>query len=141
MKTLKSFVEKSHIEAKLIRAVVRQIGGWEIFTQSAPDITNHGIDGGFHGFIYTAETVKFAKKNLPEIMELAKNMADEIGENKYKMVEGFNCLKDYENLDAAEAIYNKKSEDHETVLNALAWFAGEEVARSYVDMLGEDGAK
>lgn len=141
MKTLKSLVEKSHINEKLIRAVVRQIGGWESFTQSAPDITNHGIDGGFHGFIYTAETVKFAKKNLPEIMELAKNMADEIGENKYKMVEGFNCLKDYENLDAAEAIYNKKSEDHETVLNALAWFAGEEVARSYVDMLGEDGAK
>ena len=45
MKTLKSLVEKSHINEKLIRAVVRQIGGWESFTQSAPDITNHGIDG------------------------------------------------------------------------------------------------
>ncbi len=135
MQTLKSFVEKSHIEEKLVRAVVRKMGGWESFTQSAPDITNHGIDGGFHGFIYTNETVKFAKQNLPEIMELAKNMADDLGENKYKMIEGFNCLKDFKNIDAGEAIYNKKSEDHDTVLNALAWFAGEEVARSYVDML------
>lgn len=135
MKTLKSFVEKSHIEAKLIRAVVRQIGGWENFINSAQDISAHGIDGGFHGFIYTAETVKFAKKNLPGIMELAKNMADDMGEDKYKMIAGFNCLKDYDNLDVGESIYNKKSEDHETVLNALAWFAGEEVARSYVDTL------
>ena len=135
MKNLKSFVEKSHIEEKLVRAVVHRMGGWENFTNSAPDITNHGIDGGFHGFIYTTETVKFAKQNLPEIMELAKNMADDLGENKYKMIEGFNCLKDFKNIDAGEAIYNKKSEDHDTVLNALAWFAGEEVARSYVDML------
>lgn len=135
MKTLQSFVEKSHIDDKLIRAVVRQIGGWESFTQNAPDISAHGIDGGFHGFIYTAETVKFAKKNLPEIMELAKNMADDMGEDKYKMIAGFNCLKGYENLDVGSAIYNKKSEDHALVLNALAWFAGEEVARSYVDTL------
>lgn len=135
MKTLKSFVEKSHINGKLIRAVVRKIGGWESFTQSAPDITNNGIGGGFHGFIYTAETVKFAKKNLPEIMELAKNMADDMGEDTYKMIAGFNCLKDYENLDIGSAIYNKKSEDHALVLNALAWFAGEAVARSYVDTL------
>lgn len=135
MKTLKSFVEKSHINGKLIRAVVRKIGGWESFTQSATDITNNGIGGGFHGFIYTAETVKFAKKNLPEIMELAKNMADDMGEDTYKMIAGFNCLKDYENLDIGSAIYNKKSEDHALVLNALAWFAGEAVARSYVDTL------
>ncbi len=135
MKTLKSFVEKSHIEEKLVRAVVRQMGGWENFTNSAPDITNHGIDSGFGGFIYYSETVKFAKKNLPEIMELAKNMANDMGENKYQIIEGFNCLKDYENLDVGESIYNKKSENHPTVLNALAWFAGEEVAQSYVDLL------
>lgn len=120
MKTLKSFVEKSHINEKLIRAVVRQIGGWESFTNSAPDITNHGIDGGFHGFIYTTETVKFAKQNLTEIMELAKNMANDMGEDTYKMIAGFNCLKNYPNLDVGAAIYNKKSEDHDTILDALA---------------------
>lgn len=137
MKTLKKFIKESNINEKLIRAVVRQIGGWESFTNSAQDITNHGIDGGFHGFIYTAETVKFAKNNLPEIMELAKNLAYQIGEDTYKMIAGFKCLKDYANLDVCESIYNKKSEDQETVLNALAWFAGEEVARSYIDLKGE----
>jgi len=137
MKTLKKFIKESNINEQLIRAAVRQIGGWENFTQSAEDISSHGIDAGFHGFIYTAETVKFAKNNLPEIMELAKNMASEMGENTYKMIAQFNCLKDYPGLDAAEAIYNKKSEDHETVLNALAWFACEEVARSYVENFEE----
>lgn len=135
MKTLKTFIKESNINEKLIRAVVRQIGGWESFTNSAQDITNHGIDGGFHGFIYTAETVKFAKNNLPEIMELAKNLAYQIGEDTYKMIAGFKCLKDYAYLDVGESIYNKKSEDYGTVLNALAWFAGEEVARSYTNTL------
>jgi hypothetical protein len=113
------------------------MGGWESFTGSARDICNHGIGGGFSGFIYTAETVEFAKKNLPEIMAYAKEMANSLGENVYQMIGGFNCLKDYENLDAGEAIYNKESEDHKTVLNALAWFAGEEVARSYCDLMDQ----
>lgn len=46
-----------------------------------------------------------------------------------KMIARFNCLRNYPNLDIAEAIYNKK--------NALAWFAGEEVARSYVENMEE----
>ena len=67
-------------------------------------------------------------------MELAKNIASEMGEDKYQMIARFNCLRSYPNLDIADAICNKKSEDHEIVLNALAWFAGEEVARSYVEV-------
>lgn len=49
--TLKKLVERSNIPESLIRAVVRQMGGWESFKESAPDICRGGIDGGFHGFI------------------------------------------------------------------------------------------
>lgn len=40
--TLKAFIEASHINATLIRAVVRQAGGWESFVEDAENICNHG---------------------------------------------------------------------------------------------------
>lgn len=134
MPTLKKFIAESHIDAKLVRAVVRQIGGWESFTNYAPDVARHGADGGFSGFIYYCDTVPFAKKNRKEIVELAKNIADDFGEGVFKMIAGFRCLSgDYSEGEIAEAIYNSKSENNTQVLNALAWFALEEVCRSYVD--------
>ena len=42
-KTLKNFIEYSSINAELIRAVIRQSGGWETFQEIAPDIANYGI--------------------------------------------------------------------------------------------------
>lgn len=134
MSTLKKFIAESHIDAKLVRAVVRQIGGWESFTEKAQYVYRHGADGGFSGFSYYCDTVPFAKKNRKEIVELAKNIADDFGEGVFKMIAGFRCLSgDYSEGEIAEAIYNSKSENDTQVLNALAWFALEEVCRSYVD--------
>ena len=134
MSTLKKFIAESHIDAKLVRAVVRQIGGWESFTEKAQDVYRHGASGGFSGFIYYADTVPFAKKNRKEIVDLAKNIADDVGEGVFKLIAGFRCLSgDYSEGEIAEAIYSSKSENDTQVLNALAWFALEEVCRSYVD--------
>jgi hypothetical protein len=36
--TLNAFIKSSSIDAKLIRAVVRQLGDWENFTNYAPDV-------------------------------------------------------------------------------------------------------
>ena len=47
MKTLKEFTEKSHINESLVRAVVRQSGGWEDFKEKALDVANHGAYAGF----------------------------------------------------------------------------------------------
>ena len=127
------FIGKSHISAKLIRAVVRQSGGWDSFTEMAEDITNHGVGGGFHGWIYHSDTVPFAKRNQAAIMEMAQQMADDLGEPLYRMIGGFNCLKMAEG-EVAEAIHNPRSDDRVQVFNALAWFAAEEVARSYCDI-------
>lgn len=133
MKTLKAFAAESHISENLIRAVVRQAGGWESFKEDASFVSIHGAAGGFHGFIYYTDTVAFTKRNKAVILDAAKNLASDIGESLYKMIGGFNYLKISEG-EAAEAIHNPRSEDRQSVFNALAWFAIEEVARSYSDL-------
>lgn len=135
MPTLKKFVAESHIPEKLVRAVVRQIGGWESFTSHAEDVDDHGAAGGFTGFIYYSDTVPFARKNRKEIIDVAKELADDIGQGVFKMIAMFRCLNgDYTEGEIAEAIYNGKSENDVQILNALAWFALEEVCRSYVNI-------
>lgn len=138
MKTLAKFVSESNLPESLVRAVVRQIGGWESFQEHAQDVTNHGINGGFHGFIYYTDTVKFAKAHKSVILDYAREMASDLGESgAYSMIAGFNCFKG-QNLtgdDVADAINNPRHDEHTNVMNALAWFAGEEVCRSYCDMV------
>jgi hypothetical protein len=130
--TLSAFIAASNINASLIRAVIRQIGGFEEFKNRADDICNYGANSGFSGFIYYSDTVPFAKRQKANIMEYAAEMADSLGESLIKMIAGFNCLKITE-AECAEAIYNPKSENRTQVFNALAWFALEEVCRAWVD--------
>lgn len=133
MKTLKSFTENTNIPAPLVRAVVRQFGDWESFTESASDIMNYGASGGFSGFIYYTDTVKFAKAHKAEILAYASDMASDLGEDSaVSLIAGFNCLKMRPD-EVAEALYNPRSDEQTNVYNALAWFALEEVARAYAD--------
>lgn len=139
IKTLKSFIEASNISPKLIRAVVRQIGGWGSFKGSAQDVVNHGAAGGVSGFIYYTDTVAFTKRHKAEILKMADELASSIGEgNATTLIAGFNCLKNYSALEVSEAIYNPRSESRTDVFNALAWFALEEVARSYCDLVEQE---
>lgn len=137
--TLKKLCDSSSIPASLIRAVVRQMGGWETFTNYAQDITNHGINGGFSGFIYYSDTEPFAKANKDAISELASNQAQEIGfDSTFAMIRGFNCFKGDKLTDGdlmRALCKGKNPEDGPNILNALAWYAGEEVARAYCDLL------
>lgn len=131
---LSKFISLSHLDSNLIRAVVRQFGGFENFAESAEDVTRCGISGGFSGFIYYTDTVKFAAKHKPKILKTAEDLASDLGEDVFTMIGGFNCLK-ISASEAAEAIFNAKSEKRTLVFNALAWFAAEEVCRSYCDSL------
>lgn len=137
--TLKKLIEQSNIPASLIRAVVRQMGGWESFTQSAPDICLGGIDGGFHGFIYYADTEPFARRNRSSIAAMAKHQADDFGTSVTEMIQGFGCFRHGTkptDEDIGLALYaGKDSKDGVPVLNALAWYAGEEVSRAYCDLI------
>ena len=135
--TLKKLIKSSSIPASLIRAVIRQMGGWETFTNYAPDITRYGINGGFNGFICYTDTLPFAKRNRAHIAKLAQEQADDFGTPALEMVRSFNCFRqsppDFASI--STALYGGRSqEDTDTVLNALAWYAAEEVARAYCDL-------
>lgn len=134
VKTVKAFAEQSNIPAPLIRAVVRQIGGWSEFKESAADVANHGADGGFGGFIYYSDTMAFTKRQLSNIRTLAKDQASDFGTDSISMIAGFNCLNNYDVSDVADALLNPRSDCRKDVYNALAWYALEEVARSYVEL-------
>jgi hypothetical protein len=141
MMTLTQFTKASHIDASLIRATVRQFGGFESFKESYSDVNNHGISGGFGDFIYYHETVKFALKHRSKIIELLKETSESIGETGLlELVQSFNCLgkADYTLDEIGEALYGSKpkAKQHQQVLNALAWFTAEEVCRSF-ESVGE----
>jgi hypothetical protein len=115
------------------------MGDWESFKESAPDICRGGIDGGFHGFISYYETTRFSKKNKEAIRQLAISQAEEFGIGVVEMIKGFGCFRNDSPSDA-EIIDGLAGHAHNLevrVLNALAWYAGEEVSRAYCDMTGE----
>lgn len=137
MKTKKQVLAERPERKTLINAVINRIG-----MDSVEDVLRGGIDGGFHGFIYYKDTVAFYQRHKKDIIRMAREMADDIGENLMEMIGGFNCLKYYdyksqkwtdaEGQEAiGETIYGGKIDD--MVANALAWFAAEEVCRMFED--------
>ena len=132
-KTLKNFIKNSNIDAGLIRAVIRQSGGWGDFQEKAQDISNHGISSGFSGWIYYTETCEFYAKNQNLIVELAECQSDEYGYHSAQ-----DMVKSFRSLDATLSeigctLYGNKRQHDTQVANALAWFAAEEVAQAFVD--------
>jgi hypothetical protein len=126
------------------------MGGWTELRESAPDIARHGIDGGFHGFIYCSETVKFYRANRAAILDLLEQQAEEMGLDPTEMVCSFNCLKTEDEADKRETrrevwrtLGGRMTADDCLVANALAWYAAEEAARAvddYMEQYGRDVA-
>jgi hypothetical protein len=135
--TIKQMIENSNIPAKLIRSVIKQSGGFESFIESAQDIANHGIDGGFHGWIYYTDTCAFFKRNKSAILKLAEDQAFEQG--MLEMIQNFGDFRNNPiSLDeVARAIYQGKGEMCEQIQNVMAWYAAEEVVRLYNDLTEE----
>ncbi len=140
-KTIKVFCQYSNIDHALIKAVIRQTGGWDAFQEQALNIANHGINAGFHGFIYYSDTCKFYDTNKRLIVEMTENMADDYGQDIIMFVFGFNCLKGSEKQDIINTLFKSKRYHDTSVANALAWYAAEEVARAYADWTYEERHK
>ena len=143
--TVTECCKQNPAHAKLIRAVVKQLGGMNTDTQQMmSDILAHGIDGGFHGFIYYSDTCKFAVKNQKHILALLEEQADNYSEsaldniNTVRMVQGFSVFRrggmdkdDLKDLYLFLAGHAGRCKGH-TVTNVLAWYACEEVCRMFL---------
>ena len=135
---------------QLIKAVSEQCG-YEAddaeLIQIFSDVSNHGASGGYGGFIYYGDTCKFARDNMPLIIEQLKEDASNCGVDVFEMVSKFNCLEgmrygenphqqeEYPSYEIASVIFDQADEASindgadTQILNALAWYALEEVAR------------
>ena len=124
---------------RLAKAVVTQLGGWnEDVQQNLRDIAVCGVDGGFHGFIYYAETTEFFKRNRAVILEALCELASDCGESMFKMMESWHCLNGMKEIEIVKALMLPNQEDKQFVHNALAFFAAEEVAHWFVDWEAQD---
>lgn len=84
------------------------------------DITEHGMDAGFSGLIYTTECCRVFDQYADEIWDLARETADSIGaENVADMIADFRRSDLLESWDQFR--------------NLMVWFAAEEIARQLVD--------
>lgn len=138
--TMTAVAKATGFDIKLLRAVARQSGGWADFLERAPDIAKHGIDGGFHGWIYYSDTVPFCKRNRELILAMAEQQAAGFGMSVVDMIAGFNCLRRDNgpelHSEIGRTLYGGRARDGDyLVANALAWYAAEEAARAVADYL------
>ena len=101
------------------------------------DVVNHGIDGGFNGFIYYSETHDFAMKNRANIVKLLDEMANDMGEDVISMVASFGVFRhskmDDEDMHDLYKYIGGGKPAQGTITNVMAWFAAEEASRYCVD--------
>jgi len=131
MKTKVQVIKENPEYKRLINAVIGRIG-----MESVNDVMNHGIDGGFSGFIYYSETHKFAITYRKLICQLLDEMADQLGEEVVEMVSNFgifgkrNPMDKEDRRDLYRYLSGAKCEQG-TITNLMAWFAAEEVCRMF----------
>lgn len=100
----------------LVKAVKKHSG---LTDDDIVQAAEHGADGGFNGFIYYGDTVKFYDKNEEIIWDLLRDMASDMGsKNVMELISTFG---------AADQI-----ESSDTFKNALSWFALEEAGQSLI---------
>lgn len=131
MTTTKTQVLQDNKEYKtLINAVIARIG-----MDSIEDVNNHGIDGGFSGFIYYTETHKFAMRYRKLIVKLLEEQADSLGEDVVSMVSNFGVFRNSPmDADDKKDLYKYLGGGRPTqgaITNVMAWFAAEEVCRMF----------
>lgn len=120
-------------------AVIEQLGynPRERLTDEAKtelhDIASYGIDGGFSGFIYYADTVQFFRDNKREIKQRARDDANTCGVTLAAFIAGFRCVSLTETEVDAALDDDPNMDDYQTVANALAWYAAESVARELTE--------
>lgn len=135
---LRSFIEFTNTNGKLINAVKRQTGeNWDDFQDYLRNVAASpcGAAGGFGGFIYYSETVAFWRRNRKIITERLNNLAFELGENTLQMVMSFGGIKDggFSEDEIGRALYGRYNSELDSIYNVFAWFALEEVANWYSD--------
>lgn len=132
---------------ELMQAVIEQLGGEEEFLESYNDIINHGMAGGFSGFIYYTETVDFFNDNFEMINQGLVDYAECIGQNSViALLTSNEAMKkdlDISDDEIAEAYYAPKvgagesSCERVQLCNWISWSMATDTAVAYSNYLYE----
>jgi len=134
---ISTYRDKGNLDYRLINAVLDQLSIGDDGGGTLEDIANHGIDGGFSGFVYYAETAQFYADNQELIRDQLKEDAESYGsDSAISLVMSFNCINEETTEDeVGETLYSLNHDQQ--VANCLAWYAAETVARDYMDIKEE----
>jgi len=123
--TRQEFLRKADrygISRALASEVIRRSGGWDEFLETAREVNQHGASQGVPGWTYYKDTVPFGKKFRDDILEM-------MDESSYGWVKMMARALEVSDGEAARAVFDPSDELHDIAMNALAWFALEEVSR------------
>ncbi len=130
MKSKKEVLQDNAQYKTLINAVCSRIG-----KDSIMDVVNHGIDGGFSGFIYYSETHSFAMRYRSIIVRMLEDTAESLGEDVVSMVSNFGVFRrspmDSEEKKDLYKYLGGGRPQQGAITNVMAWFAAEEVCRMF----------
>ena len=107
--------------------------------------TEHGANCGFGGFIYYDDTISFFKDNQSDIVAHLENTSKELGMDLFQMVQGFGVFRNSEKpsvIDIGRALWgnNKIQPELTQLYNVFAWYALEEVSRTWYRYLEDNPA-
>jgi len=106
------------------------------------DCSEHGADSGFSGFSYYSETIAFFMANRQDIVKHMEQTAAEIGTDIISMVQGFGVFRNSDKPTLSEvgrALWDSKEHpDLTSLYNVFAWYALEEVSRTWYRYLEEN---
>ena len=153
IQALRNFIyNNSGFQETTVNNVIKALGyplqgSGRVFNELSTQFENcaeHGADCGFCGFIYYNETIAFFRANRKDIISHMEQSAAEMGTDIISMVQGFGVFRNGDKPTASEvgrALWDsQKSQDLTTLYNVFAWYALEEVSRTWYRYLEDNPA-
>ena len=154
IRCLKSYLSiHSNFTDDTIRSVIIALGFHPVHSSReevkelsgiSKDCSEHGADSGFSGFSYYSETKAFFMANRQDIVKHMEQTAAELGTDIISMVQGFGVFRNSDKPTPSEvgrALWDSKEHpDLTSLYNVFAWYALEEISRTWYRYLEENPA-
>jgi len=151
---LRSYLYKnSNFTEKTVNIVIKALGyplqgSWSVFNELSTQLENcaeHGANIGIPGLTYYFETHPFFINNRQDIVNHMEHTAEEMGTDIISMVQNFGVFRNSEKPTISEvgrALWERSQQNGEltSLYNVFAWYALEEVSRTWYRYLEENPA-
>ena len=154
IQVLRNFIYKnSGFQEATVNNVIKALGfplhgSGRVFNDLSTQFENcaeHGADCGISGLIYYDEIIAFFRANRKDIISHMEQSAAEMGTDIISMVQGFGVFRNSDKPTPSEvgrALWDsgKQWDELTSLYNVFAWYALEEVSRTWYRYLEENPA-